>query len=61
MKMKYTIIFLLCVVVLAASEYLFLTELNSQQRTFVLFATTIVAIGSIIAIVLCYKRLGKDA
>jgi hypothetical protein len=61
MKMKYTIIFLLCVVVLAASEYLFLTELNNQQRTFVLFATTIVAIASIVAIVLCYKRLGKDA
>jgi hypothetical protein len=47
--------------VLAASEYLFLTELNNQQRIFVLFATTIVAIGSIIVIVLCYKRLGKDA
>jgi hypothetical protein len=61
MKMKYTIIFLLCVVVLAASEYLFLTELNNQQRIFVLFATTIVAIASIVAIVLCYKRLGKDA
>ena len=61
MKMKYTIIFLLCVVVLAASEYLFLTEVNNQQRTFVLFATTIVAIASIVAIVLCYKRLGKDA
>ena len=61
MKMKYTIIFLLCVMVLAASEYLFLTELNNQQRIFVLFATTIVAIGSIVAIVLCYKRLGKDA
>ncbi len=61
MKMKYTVIFLLCVVVLAASEYLFLTEVNNQQRTFVLFATTIVAIASIVAIVLCYKRLGKDA
>ena len=61
MKMKYTIIFLLCVVVLAASEYLFLTELNSHQRTLVLFSTTTVAIASIIAIVLCYKRLGKDA
>jgi len=61
MKMKYTIIFLLCVMVLAASEYLFLAELNNQQRIFVLFGTTIVAIGSIVAIVLCYKRLGKDA
>ena len=61
MKMKYTIIFLLCVMVLAASEYLFLTELNNQQRVFVLFATTIAAIASIVVIVLCYKRLGKDA
>jgi len=61
MKMKYTIIFLFSVVVLAASEYLFLKELNNQQRTFVLCATTIVAIGSIVALVLCYKRLGKDA
>ena len=61
MKMKYTIIFLFCVVVLAASEYIFLAELNSQQRGFVLFATTIVAIASIVALVLCYKRLGKDA
>jgi hypothetical protein len=47
--------------VLAASEYLFLTELNNQQRVFVLFATTIAAIASIVVIVLCYKRLGKDA
>lgn|GEM_PF-5829534 len=61
MKIKYTVIFLVCVLVLAASEYLFLTELNSQQRVFVLFATTAVAIASIVVLVLCYKRLGKDA
>jgi hypothetical protein len=61
MKTKYTIIFLICVLVLAVSEYLFLSEVNNQQRTFVLFATTAVAVASIVAIVLCYKRLGKDA
>ena len=60
MKTKYTIIFLLCVLVLAISEYIFLSELSSQQRTFVLFATSAVAIASIIALVFCYKRLGKD-
>jgi hypothetical protein len=49
------------VLVLAVSEYLFLSEVNNQQRTFVLFATTAVAVASIVAIVLCYKRLGKDA
>jgi hypothetical protein len=60
MKTKYTIIFLLCVLVLAISEYLFLSEINNQQRVFVIFATTAIAIASIVAIVLCYKRLGKD-
>ena len=61
MKTKYTIIFLLCVLVLAISEYIFLSELSSQQRSFVLFATSAVAIASIIVLVFCYKRLGKDA
>jgi heme/copper-type cytochrome/quinol oxidase subunit 1 len=61
MKMKYTVIFLLCVLVLAASEYLFLLELSSQQRLFVLLSTTIVAIASVIAIFTCYKHLRKDA
>jgi hypothetical protein len=57
MKMKYIILFLLCVLALAASEYLFLSELNSHQRFFILLITTLSAIVSIVATFLCYKRL----
>jgi hypothetical protein len=61
MRMKYTIIFLLCVLVLGASEYLFLSELNSQQRFLILLLSTTIAIASIVAIFLCYRRLEKGA
>jgi hypothetical protein len=60
MKIKYILIFLLCILVLAASEYLFLSELNNQQRFFILLIATLTAIASIVAIFLCYKRLGND-
>ena len=60
MKTKYIIIFLLCLLALTVSEYLFLTELNNQQRFYILFLTTAIAIGSIITIFACYKRLQKD-
>jgi len=60
MKTKYIILFLLCVLVLAASEYLFLTELSNHQRFFILLLTTVVAIASIVAIFLCYKRLERS-
>ena len=60
MKIKYILIFLLCILVLAASEYLFLAELNNQQRFLILLLTTLTAIASIVAIFLCYKRLGKE-
>lgn len=57
MKTKYILLFLVCVLALAASEYLFLSELSNHQRFFILLLTTIAAIASIIAIFLCYKRL----
>jgi Kef-type K+ transport system membrane component KefB len=60
MKIKYILIFLLCILVLAVSEYLFLSELNNQQRFFILLITTLTAVASIVAIFLCYKRLGND-
>ena len=60
MKIKYVIIFLVGLLTLAVSEYLFLTELNNQQRFFMLFLTTIIAIASIVTIFACYKRLRKD-
>lgn len=58
--MKYIIIFLICILALAASEYLFLAELNNQQRFAILFPTTFTAIASIITIFLCYRRFRKD-
>jgi hypothetical protein len=60
MKMKYIIIFLVCILALAASEYLFLAELNNQQRVVILFTTTFIAVASIITIFFCYRRFRKD-
>ena len=60
MKTKYILIFLFCVLALAASEYLFLSELSNHQRFFILFLTTVAAIASIVAIFLCYKRLERS-
>jgi uncharacterized membrane protein len=60
MKTKYILLFLFCVLALAASEYLFLSELNNHQRFFILLLTTIAAIASIVAIFLCYKQLERS-
>ena len=60
MKMKYIIVFLLCILVLAISEYLFLSELGHQQRFIILLGTMLIAVASIVTIFLCYKRLQKD-
>jgi hypothetical protein len=60
MKAKYIIIFLFCLLALAASEYLFLTEVNNHQRFYILLLTTLVAIASIVTIFACYKRLRKN-
>ena len=60
MKTKYILLFLFGVLALAASEYLFLSELNNHQRFFILLLTTIAAIASIVAIFLCYKRLERS-
>jgi len=59
MKAKYVLLFLFCVMALAASEYLFLSELSNHQRFFILLLTTLAAIASIVAIFLCYKRLER--
>ena len=60
MKTKYILLFLVCVLALAASEYLFLSELSNHQRFFILLLTTLTAIASIVAIFLCYKRLERS-
>jgi hypothetical protein len=60
MKAKYILLFLFCVLALAASEYLFLSELNNHQRFINLLLTTVMAIASIVAIFLCYKRLERS-
>lgn len=60
MKAKYIIIFLFCLLALAVSEYLFLTELNNQQRVYILLLTTVIAIASVVTIFACYKRLRKN-
>ena len=61
MKTKYILLFLFCVLALAASEYLFLSELSNQQRFVILLLTTLAAIASIIAIFLCYDELDPAA
>ena len=61
MKMKYIIVFLLCILALAASEYIFLSEVNNQQRSLILVLTTLIGIGSIVTIFFCYRRLRRDA
>jgi len=53
MKTKYILLFLVCVLTLAASEYLFLSELSNHQRFVILLLTTIAAVASIVAIFLC--------
>jgi hypothetical protein len=60
MKTKYIIIFVLCVLLLAGSEYLFLVELNSLQRLYILFFTSVLALLSIITIFYCYRYFNKD-
>ena len=60
MRMKYVIVFLLCLLALAASEYLFLSELGNQQRFLILLFAVLIAIASIVTIFLCYRRLRKD-
>jgi hypothetical protein len=59
MKIKYTIFFVLLVLVLIASEYIFLSELSSHQRLLILMLTSLIAIISIVAIFICYRRLSQ--
>jgi len=60
MKKKYIIVFIVCLLLLAFSEYLFLVEFSSQKRFLILVATTITALVSIIAIFFSYRRIGKE-
>jgi hypothetical protein len=57
MKLKYILIFLVGVLVLAATEYFFLVELNGQNRPVVLLLTSALAVISIVTIFKCYKRI----
>jgi hypothetical protein len=57
MKVKYALIFFVGILALAASEYLFLLELSSQNRFYVLVSTSVIAVVSVIAIFKCYKRI----
>ncbi|HEY0434762.1 MAG TPA: hypothetical protein VGC95_12885 [Chitinophagaceae bacterium] len=59
--MRYLLIFLICILALASSEYLFLSELGNQQRMMVLFFTSLVGIVAIVAFFLAYRQLRKDA
>jgi len=60
MKKKYVIVFIVCLLLLAFSEYLFLVELSSQKRFLILIATTLTAIISLVAIFFSYKRIGNE-
>lgn len=61
MKVKYAIYFVLLIIVLVVSEYIFLTELNTRQRLGILFLTSFIAISSIVAIFICYRRIGHES
>jgi hypothetical protein len=60
MKKKYVIIFVVCLIFLALSEYLFLVELNSQKRMGILVFTTLIAVISLITIFISYRRISKE-
>jgi hypothetical protein len=60
MKKKYVIIFVICLILLALSEYLFLVELNSQKRMGILVFTTLIAVVSLITIFISYRRISKE-
>jgi hypothetical protein len=60
MKKKYVIVFVVCLLILALSEYLFLVELSSQKRFLILIATTLAAVISLVAIFFSYRKMGKE-
>ena len=60
MKKKYVIIFVICLILLALSEYIFLVELNSQKRLDILVFTTLIAVVSLITIFISYRRISKE-
>ena len=60
MKKKYAIVFIICLLLLALSEYLFLVELSSQKRLLILTGTTLIALVSLVAIFLSYRKMGKQ-
>jgi len=60
MKKKYAIVFIICLLLLALSEYLFLVELSSQKRLLILTGTTLTALVSLVAIFLSYRKMGKQ-
>ena len=60
MKKKYVIVFIVCILILAFSEYFFLAELSAQKRGLILTVTILTAIVSLVAIFFSYRRMGKQ-
>jgi hypothetical protein len=60
MKKKYVVIFVICLILLALSEYVFLVELNSQKRMTILISTTLIALISLVTIFISYRRISKE-
>jgi hypothetical protein len=56
MKLRFLIPFLVCVLLLIASEYFLLTEVWSERRLPVMIAATAVLLGSIVYFWRCYRR-----
>ena len=60
MKKKYIIVFIVCLLLLAFSEYLFLVEFSAQRRFLILIGTSVIALLSLVAIFFSYRRIGKE-
>ena len=60
MKKKYVIVFIVCLLLLAFSEYLFLVEFSAQRRFLILIGTSVIALLSLVAIFFSYRRIGKE-
>ena len=60
MKTKYVIIFFTSVLLLVASEYIFLNELSRSQRIAILILTTIIAFASIVSVIGTVRRSDQD-
>ena len=57
MKSKYTILFILAVLALLASEYVFLIEISKQHTSALIFGSGAFIILSLILVVYSYKKM----